>query len=44
MAKDYTDFKYVYPRTMDKLSIALIVMTLCEAPADQSPSKKTWLF
>lgn len=43
MAKDYTDFKYVYPRTMDKLSIALIVMTLCEALADQSPSNKTWL-
>lgn len=31
MAKDYTDFKYLYPRTMDKLSIALIVMTLCKA-------------
>ena len=30
MTKDYTDFKYVYPRTMDKFSIAFIVMTLCE--------------
>ena len=30
MTKDYTDFKYVYPRTMDKLSIAFIVMTLCK--------------
>ena len=32
MAKDYTDFKYVYPRTMDKFCIAFIVMTLCEVP------------
>lgn len=30
MSKDYLDFKFVYPRTMDKLVIALIVMTLCE--------------
>ncbi len=32
MTKDYTDFKFIYPRTMDKLTIALIVMTLCKSP------------
>lgn len=30
MAKDFRDPKYLGPRIMDKMAIALIIMTLCE--------------
>ena len=32
MSKDYLDPQFLGPRTMDKLAIAFIIMTLCERP------------